>query len=130
MDIQQPLSVAIQFFERNGWYLVGLGVIWYMIKDTVYDKWAEHERNTALKIARDPNRVSILEVERRKARELQQQQAEMEAKAARERMKQEKAERVRKEEEKTSKPSGNPLDGHRGGGSYSAPKRVVKRGGG
>lgn len=131
MDLQQPLSMAIQFVERNGWYFVGLAIVWYMIKDGVYEKWAEQERITALKRARDPNRVSILDVERRKARELQQSKAEKEAILAREREKQEKAIRVRKEEDKTSKPSGNPLDGHSGGGSnYSAPKRIVRRGGG
>mmetsp|Transcript_21234 Transcript_21234/g.25108 ORF Transcript_21234/g.25108 Transcript_21234/m.25108 type:complete len:133 (-) Transcript_21234:91-489(-) len=132
MDIvQQYLALAIQFIEHNGWYLVAMAILWYMVKDTVLQHLAENERQSALKKARDPNRVSLLETERRKARDKQQQRAEEEAIAAKERMKQEKAERTKKEEAKTRKPpSNNPLDRGSSGGTYKPTRRNISRGGG
>jgi len=130
------LEGAKHFLQSHGWKLIGLSVAWFMVKDDVLTWLWKRERAASMRAVNDPTRVALLESERLRVREEQQRRANVELAEARERAKREKAERVLREEAKTSKPSaGNPLDGSRGGGgggSYRPVRRNVNpgRGGG
>ena len=84
--------------------MVGLLIIWYNIKDYVLEFIARKEREISLAKARNPQRCSILDEERKRAREIQQLKAEAANATSRARQEQDKTERLLREEEKTLKP--------------------------
>lgn len=90
MNIQHTLSIIIQFVEHNGWYCVGLGIFIYMIKDSIIENWKKTNKNS--------NRVSTLDAQRRKARELQQLKAEQESLERRKLLGQENDVKVRRKD--------------------------------
>jgi hypothetical protein len=135
-QIMEVIHRATSFIESilvlHGWKLVGLVLVIALSKHEVLAFVARAQQKRSLAEANNPNRVSILEKERRRVREAQQLRTKQEAAQTKERIAKEKSERLLHDQhKKIIPPTSNPLDGSGGGQStYRAVKRVVASGGG
>ncbi|ETV68257.1 hypothetical protein H257_15716 [Aphanomyces astaci] len=122
-------SDVIAFMQVYGWFVV-LGIVGLLYLDHQLAIQLTHwDRQQSLDAANDPNRVQILEVEARRARERQQAIMEEQIKA-----KQAEA-ALKKKANKPSKPStttsrdSNPLQGQGGSARYKPSGFQRPRGG-
>ena len=121
------IKKAIQVY---GWYLVGLLICFYIVQGYVRDYLLKRERLKSLQSARDPDRVSILNRERERVRELQQKRFEDIMKDSK-KMKKKKKKKVEKKKNESSS-SFNHLLGassNTTGSSYRPRRRRMNRGG-
>mmetsp|Transcript_7029 Transcript_7029/g.16927 ORF Transcript_7029/g.16927 Transcript_7029/m.16927 type:complete len:144 (+) Transcript_7029:124-555(+) len=134
--------LAGELLQQYGWHLVALATVVLMLKKPVLDAVYEQSEKAALKAAKSPERVRVLEVERQRVRVEQQERL---AKAAEEQAKlaaKKKAEDVGKSRsersvKKTRGPDSSrapsysfPLDGGGGGGGGYKPSGFTKKRGG
>ena len=84
MQHPYPMVVAGAFLQQYGWHLVAVAIVLLMMKPHVVDAVAAQSEKAALKAAKSPERVRVLEVERQRVRVEQQERL---AKAAEEQAK-------------------------------------------
>lgn len=108
------------FVQRHGWTFVAAGVLYLCFRDNVRSFLTDRKHKVALKVANDPERVKLLESERRRIRaEQQATMLEASAEAAAEKA---KAKVARQEATKSNKPSTSTSGDHNplmGGGGIS-----------
>jgi uncharacterized membrane protein YgcG len=117
--LYSALGAAIEFIQTNGWTLLGLGILLYILKGYAEEALAKRRVRKALEEANDPARVAVLETERRRVRE-EQQRAHLAAVEAAERERRERAAAAAREGHISTSDSGGSRSGGTGGGGGSA----------
>jgi hypothetical protein len=120
------ISALVEFIQHYGWHMVGAAVLLYYARGYASEAWAQRQQRNALAAANVPERVAVLETERRRVRE-EQQRAHLAAVEAAERARREKAAAVaaRHSSDDEDGGSGRPSGRRAGGYNPLAPQPMT-----